>query len=123
MTPRPLRIMGRKFNVLSANRLHLLAVPLTIADAGRTHHTWQRPLTKAIGLARKVAQGDRSTEFSVQIQQVEETKRIRRKWNRFGYGTVCERIEYESLTPRDSAFVLRNIWLASAQPIPDYESG
>jgi len=40
-----------------------------------------------------------------------------------GQRTVCERIEYESLTQCDSAFVLRNIWLAKAQLIPDYESG
>ncbi|HCD85271.1 MAG TPA: hypothetical protein DEQ45_15830 [Agrobacterium sp.] len=115
--------MGRKFNVLSANRLALLAVPPTIADAGRTHHTWQCPKTKAIGLARKVGRSSCCTEFSVQIQPVERIKRIRRKWNRFGCGTVCERIEYESLTRRDSAFVLYSIWLANALPIPDCESG
>jgi len=64
---------------------------------GRTHHTWQRLPTKAIGLTRKVLQGDQSTKFSISIQIVEQEKRIRRKWNRFGCGTVCERIEYESL--------------------------
>ncbi|TQN59052.1 hypothetical protein FLX27_25175 [Agrobacterium tumefaciens] len=115
--------MGRKFNVLSANRLHLLVVPAAIAGTVRTHHTWQCPPTKAIGLAGKVNRGCCCTNFSVQIQRVERTKRIRRKRNRFGCGTVCERIEYESLTRRDSAFVPHSIWLANRRPIPDCESG
>ncbi|CUW96239.1 conserved hypothetical protein [Agrobacterium fabacearum TT111] len=67
--------------------------------------------------------GPSPPEFSFLIQILEILKRIRRNRNRFGYGTVCERIEYESLTPMDSAFVLRNIWLADACPIPDCESG
>ncbi|CUX31345.1 conserved hypothetical protein [Agrobacterium sp. NCPPB 925] len=92
-------------------------------DAGRTHHTWQCAPTKAIGLTRKVAEGGFSGGISIQIQRLEGSKRIRRKWNRFGYGTVCERIEYESLTRPDSVFVLRNIWLKNSCLIPDCESG
>ncbi|TRB05035.1 hypothetical protein EXN61_18420 [Agrobacterium tumefaciens] len=115
--------MGRKFNVLSANRLHLLAVPAHHHERDHAHHTWQRPPTKAIGLARKVAAGQFAGEFSIQIQRLDGPKRIRRKWNRFGCGTVCERIEYESLTRPDSAFVLRNIWLENSRPIQDCESG
>lgn len=45
-----------------------------INGMGRTHHTWQRLPTKAIGLTRKVLQGDQSTKFSISIQIVEQEK-------------------------------------------------
>ncbi|QCM01505.1 hypothetical protein CFBP6624_12790 [Agrobacterium tumefaciens] len=115
--------MGRKFNVLSANRLHLLAVSRCHHGHGHAHHTWQCLPAKAIGLDCKLMQDAFFLQFYMQIQLVNGEKRIRRKRNREGQRTVCERIEYESLTQRDSAFVLRNIWLAKEQLIPDYESG